>query len=95
MSLPLMDHAMGAETVWVAVGWLGQTMFFLRFLVQWLVSERRRQSVIPTAFWYLSIGGAVGLLCYSLWRRDPVFIVGQLMGMVVYIRNLQWHYRTR
>lgn len=94
MSLPLVGHAFGAETIWVAIGWLGQAMFFLRFLVQWLVSERRRQSVIPAAFWYLSLGGATGLLIYSVWRRDPVFIVGQLMGMVVYVRNLQWRSRT-
>ncbi len=94
MSLPLIGHAVRPETVWVVIGWCGQMMFFLRFLVQWIVTERRRQSVIPPSFWYLSIAGAIGLLIYSLWRRDPVFIVGQLMGMVVYVRNLQWHYRT-
>ena len=91
MSLPLIGQASGVEVVWVVIGWCGQAMFFLRFLIQWIVSERRRQSVIPTAFWYLSIAGAIGLLAYSLWRRDPVFIVGQLMGLAVYVRNLQWH----
>lgn len=59
-----------------------------RFLVQWIVSERRRQSVIPLAFWYLSLGGGSMLLCYAIYRRDPVFILGQSTGVVIYGRNL-------
>jgi lipid-A-disaccharide synthase-like uncharacterized protein len=73
---------------WLAVGFLGQLLFTSRFLVQWIASERRRQSVVPTAFWWLSLGGAALLLAYALYRRDPVFILGQAFGFVVYTRNL-------
>lgn len=75
-------------TFWLVVGFLGQGLFSGRFLVQWLVSERRRTSVVPLAFWYFSIGGGVLLLSYAIWRRDAVFIVGQSMGLLVYTRNL-------
>jgi lipid-A-disaccharide synthase-like uncharacterized protein len=73
---------------WLALGLLGQLLFTSRFLVQWIVSERRRQSVVPTAFWWLSLGGAALLLAYAIHRRDPVFILGQAFGFVVYTRNL-------
>jgi lipid-A-disaccharide synthase-like uncharacterized protein len=74
--------------LWLLVGFLGQVLFFSRFLVQWIASERRKQSVVPEAFWYLSLGGAALLLAYALQRRDPVFVVGQLFGFSVYVRNL-------
>jgi lipid-A-disaccharide synthase-like uncharacterized protein len=74
--------------VWLAIGFLGQALFAARFLVQWIVSERRRESVVPVAFWYLSLGGAAILLAYAIWRRDPVFVLGQAFGFVVYARNL-------
>jgi lipid-A-disaccharide synthase-like uncharacterized protein len=77
-----------AEHIWLAVGFVGQMLFASRFLVQWIVSERRRESVIPIAFWYFSIGGGILLFAYSLYRMDPVFIMGQSLGMVVYVRNL-------
>ena len=70
------------------LGFLGQACFASRFLVQWLVSERTGRSVIPRAFWYLSIAGGSIVLCYAIWRRDPVFIVGQSAGLLVYLRNL-------
>jgi lipid-A-disaccharide synthase-like uncharacterized protein len=73
---------------WLALGFLGQAMFSGRFLVQWIVSERKRASVVPTAFWWLSIAGGAFLLTYAVHRGDPVFIVGQAAGLVVYIRNL-------
>jgi lipid-A-disaccharide synthase-like uncharacterized protein len=73
---------------WLAVGFLGQAMFSARFVVQWVASERLRTSVIPVAFWWLSIAGGLGLLSYALHRGDPVFIVGQAAGLVVYGRNL-------
>ena len=76
------------ETIWLGVGLMGQALFSARFLVQWLASERRRQSIIPTAFWWLSIAGGATLLAYALWRRDPVFILGQSLGLLVYMRNL-------
>jgi lipid-A-disaccharide synthase-like uncharacterized protein len=74
--------------MWLAVGFFGQAMFFSRFLVQWIASERRGQSVVPLAFWWLSLGGGALLLAYAIYRRDPVFILGQAFGFVVYTRNL-------
>lgn len=79
---------MPAEHTWVGIGLAGQACFFSRFLVQWIASERRGRSVVPRAFWYLSITGGLILLSYSLWRRDPVFILGQSVGLFVYLRNL-------
>lgn len=76
------------QTMWLTIGFLGQAMFTGRFLVQWLTSEIRRESVVPTAFWWLSIAGGGTLLAYAIWRRDPVFILGQSFGIVVYLRNL-------
>jgi lipid-A-disaccharide synthase-like uncharacterized protein len=73
---------------WLALGLVGQTLFSARFLVQWIASERRRASVVPTAFWWLSIGGSLCLLAYAIYRADPVFILGQSAGLVVYFRNL-------
>jgi lipid-A-disaccharide synthase-like uncharacterized protein len=73
---------------WMAVGFLGQGFFFSRFLVQWIASERRKESVVPLAFWYLSLLGGGLLLTYAIYRRDPVFILGQAFGFVVYLRNL-------
>jgi lipid-A-disaccharide synthase-like uncharacterized protein len=81
--------------VWLAVGFVGQLLFFSRFLVQWLASERRGESVVPTAFWYLSLGGAALLLSYAIWRQDPVFILGQSFGFFVYTRNLYFIHRKR
>ena len=73
---------------WVVLGFVAQAFFTMRFVVQWIASERARKSVIPVAFWFFSIGGGVLLLIYALYRRDPVFIAGQAFGLVVYIRNL-------
>lgn len=70
------------------LGLAGQGVFASRFLVQWIVSERRKESVIPVAFWYLSLVGSVLLFTYAWMRRDPVFMLGQATGSVVYIRNL-------
>lgn len=74
--------------LWAAVGFLGQILFTARFFVQWLASERRKESVVPMAFWYFSIGGGSILLIYAIARRDPVFIVGQASGLCIYLRNL-------
>lgn len=73
---------------WLAVGFLGQVFFSSRFIVQWIASERKRTSVIPVAFWWLSLAGGASLLAYAIHRRDPVFILGQSVGMLVYGRNL-------
>lgn len=76
------------EWVWLGIGFLGQTMFFMRFFMQWLHSERQRRSVIPVVFWYFSLGGGVILLAYAIHRQDPVFILGQSTGVLIYLRNL-------
>ena len=76
------------DHVWLAVGLLGQGFFFSRFLVQWWASERARRSVVPITFWYFSLGGGVVLLAYSIYKMDPVFILGQGVGLFVYMRNL-------
>jgi len=73
---------------WVLLGFLAQGLFTMRFIVQWIASERAGRSVIPLAFWIFSIGGGVLLFIYALYRRDPVFIAGQGFGVFVYLRNL-------
>ena len=85
---------MKIETLWIVLGLLGQALFTLRFLVQWLRSEREQRSVVPVAFWYLSLGGGLVLLLYAIHRRDPVFTLGQATGLVVYLRNLRLIHRT-
>lgn len=76
------------ETFWIVVGFIGQGLFFMRFFVQWLASEREKRSVMPVSFWYFSIGGGLILFLYALWRQDPVFILGQSTGLLIYARNL-------
>jgi len=76
------------DAVWLAVGFGGQALFAARFLVQWIHSERVKRSVMPVAFWFWSIAGGVVLLVYALHRADPVFIVGQGLGLFIYLRNL-------
>jgi lipid-A-disaccharide synthase-like uncharacterized protein len=75
-------------SVWLVVGLVGQAAFFSRFLVQWIASERMGRSTVPTSFWYLSLTGSALLLGYAIHRQDPVFILGQSVGSVVYVRNL-------
>ncbi len=77
-----------AESIWVGIGLFGQAFFFMRFLIQWIASEKRGEDTIPVLFWYFSIGGSMILLAYSIHRQDPVFILGQSIGSVIYIRNL-------
>ena len=77
-----------AELGWVIFGFFAQAMFMMRFLVQWIASERARQSIVPVAFWYFSLLGGVTLLAYAIHRRDPVFMFGQALGLVIYARNL-------
>ncbi len=79
---------MDNNTIWLAIGFIGQGLFSARFIVQWLKSEREKKSVFPIAFWYFSIGGGATLLAYAIHKEDPVFIVGQLTGLFIYLRNL-------
>ncbi|MBA4697164.1 MAG: lipid-A-disaccharide synthase N-terminal domain-containing protein [Legionella sp.] len=86
---------MNIEYSWLILGLLGQAIFSARFVVQWLASEREKKSVIPVAFWYLSIVGGLVLFVYSLHTRDPVFILGQSTGVFIYLRNLSFVLRER
>lgn len=76
-------------------GLAGQTCFFSRFLVQWIASEKKGVSVVPNAFWYLSLLGGLMVLSYAIWRRDPVFTLGQSVGIFVYIRNIMLIHKRR
>lgn len=76
------------EIIWIMVGFIGQCLFTARFLVQWICSERVKRSVIPMAFWYLSLAGGLVLLSYAIYRQDPVFILGQSTGAFIYLRNI-------
>ncbi len=86
---------MDTMTIWLAIGFMGQALFSARFLVQWISSEKQKKSVIPIAFWYFSLGGGVTLLSYAIFRLDPVFILGQAGGLLVYSRNLYFVLRAR
>lgn len=86
---------MSGEFWWLGLGLAGQAVFSLRFLVQWFASERQRRSVMPVQFWYLSMAGGAALLVYAIHREDPVFVVGQFTGLLVYVRNVQLVARER
>lgn len=79
---------MTSSAIWLGVGLVGQALFFMRFLVQWIASERSRRSVVPRAFWYFSILGGLTLLAYAIRQQDVVFIVGQATGLLIYGRNI-------
>lgn len=81
------------STLWLVIGMGGQVVFSARFLMQWIYSEFRRESAIPMSFWYASIVGGAALFAYAIYRRDPVFIVGQATGLLVYGRNVQLRLR--
>ncbi|HWK96196.1 MAG TPA: lipid-A-disaccharide synthase N-terminal domain-containing protein [Pseudolabrys sp.] len=91
----LHDVFVGSADWGVIIGYVAQFLFAMRFVVQWIASERAGRSVVPTAFWVFSIGGGLMLLGYALYRKDPVFIIGQAFGVFVYIRNLQFVMRGR
>jgi lipid-A-disaccharide synthase-like uncharacterized protein len=76
------------EKLMLIVGFLGQALFSARFFVQWIVSERKGKSIIPVSFWFFSLGGSMVLLLYAIYRLDPVFILGQSAGCIIYVRNL-------
>jgi len=76
------------EYIWLAIGFLGQGLFFGRWVVQWIASEKKAESQVPISFWYMSLIGGLITLAYAIYREDPVFIAGQSIGSIVYIRNL-------
>jgi lipid-A-disaccharide synthase-like uncharacterized protein len=77
-----------AELIWIGVGLGGQALFSMRFLLQWIMSERARRSVVPELFWYFSLGGGLTLFAYAVHREDPVFMIGQATGLIIYSRNI-------
>lgn len=85
---------MSTETIWLGIGFLGQGLFFGRWLVQWIASERSAESRVPVSFWYMSLIGGLITLAYAIYRMDPVFISGQGLGAVVYLRNLVLIHRS-
>jgi lipid-A-disaccharide synthase-like uncharacterized protein len=80
---------------WIALGFVAQLAFTMRFVVQWVASERAGRSVIPLAFWFFSIGGGLLLLIYAIKRQDPVFILGQGLGLFIYVRNLMLIFKPK
>ncbi len=82
-----------AQAMWIAAGFTGQALFGARFLVQWLSSERQRKSVVPRAFWYLSVAGGVLVLSYAIHRREIVFIIGEVVTLLIFLRNVQLLHR--
>jgi lipid-A-disaccharide synthase-like uncharacterized protein len=83
-----------AQAVWIATGFTGQALFGARFLVQWLSSERQQRSVVPRVFWYLSVAGGVLVLSYAIHRREVVFIIGEVVTLLIFLRNLQLLHRN-
>ena len=76
-------------------GFAAQAIFAARFIVQWIASEKEKRSVIPMAFWYLSLTGGIMLFIYAVYRKDPVFILGQASGLIVYVRNIIFRLREK
>tara|TARA_B100001989_G_C24316011_1_gene352792 strand:- start:93 stop:377 length:285 start_codon:yes stop_codon:yes gene_type:complete len=83
------------EIFFLIFGFFGQAVFASRFIVQWIYSEKKGESLIPIVFWYLSIIGGISLLIYAIFRKDPVIILGQSFGILVYTRNLILIYRKK
>ncbi|MBP9855450.1 MAG: lipid-A-disaccharide synthase N-terminal domain-containing protein [Candidatus Omnitrophica bacterium] len=83
------------EQYWLYIGFLGQFLFGARFLVQWVCSEIKQESYMPVVFWYFSLSGGLILLLYSIFKKDPVFIVGQSMGLIVYLRNIRLIFKKK
>ena len=83
------------ELIFLAIGFTAQGLFASRFLVQWIYSEKKGESAIPIIFWYLSIFGGIGLLTYAIFRKDPVIIAGQSVGIFIYLRNLILIYKKK
>jgi lipid-A-disaccharide synthase-like uncharacterized protein len=80
---------------WIVFGFIGQAMFTMRFVIQWIASEKQKESVIPVSFWYFSLGGGLILLAYAVHRMDPVFILAYLPGNFIYLRNLYFIHKKR
>ncbi|MFY9288292.1 MAG: lipid-A-disaccharide synthase N-terminal domain-containing protein [Alphaproteobacteria bacterium] len=89
------DWFVSQLTIWALVGFFGQTMFMMRFLLQWIASERAKKSVMPEVFWYFSLAGGLIVLAYAIHKQDIVFIFGQSLGVFIYTRNIYFIWRHR
>ena len=90
-----LENLTNIEIIFLVIGFTGQGLFASRFIFQWIYSEKKGESYIPIIFWYLSIFGGIGLLTYAIFRKDPVIILGQLFGILIYTRNLILIYRKQ
>jgi lipid-A-disaccharide synthase-like uncharacterized protein len=90
-----MFSSMTTEQMWVGIGVVGQAFFGMRVLLQWIATERQQRSVVPLSFWLFSVAGAITLLSYAIYRLDPVFIIAEVMGLLIYARNLCFVRRSR
>ncbi|MGZ8272171.1 MAG: lipid-A-disaccharide synthase N-terminal domain-containing protein [Methylophilus sp.] len=89
------DSMPAGDITWLCIGLVGQGLFMMRFIVQWIHSERHKQSLIPVSFWYFSLIGGLTVLAYGFHKAEPVIILGQLPGTIVYARNLMLIKRNR
>ena len=89
------DGLTATELTWIVVGFVAQFMFMMRFVMQWIYSERAKRSIVPEVFWYFSVAGGVMLLAYAIHRTDPVFIAGQSLGLFIYGRNIYFIWREK
>ena len=89
-----LDNLTKVEVIFLIIGFIGQGLFASRFIIQWIYSEKKGESTIPLVFWYLSIFGGLGLLTYAIFRKDPVIIIGQTFGILIYLRNLILIYKN-
>lgn len=95
LAFRLLNITTWANLVWIGVGLVGQLAFSSRFLVQWLVSERERKTVVPESFWWMSLIGGLALFAYFVWRQDPIGVLGQSSGLVIYSRNIRLIYKQK
>ena len=86
---------MDSETFWLVLGFTAQALFGGRMFIQWIISEKKGESVVPPVFWLLSLAGGFLLFIYALKRMDPVFILGQASGLIIYSRNIYFIYRRK
>lgn len=82
-------------SLWTFIGFFGQSLFMMRFVVQWIASEKAKQSIVPEIFWYFSLGGGLIVFVYALHQEDPVFIAGQFLGIFIYLRNLYFVWKNK
>lgn len=83
-----MNNIFTLDHLWLFIGFFGQFLFSMRFILQWLASEKIKRSIVPNVFWYFSLSGGIVLFIYAIYRRDPVFILGQGAGIFIYLRNI-------